>query len=223
MTTTAQPIAIYGCGGFGREVAWLLETQTPANNYQIIGFVDDNPANIGKTLNDHPVLSLDQIMGDHPTISFALAVGNPQARERLAQSLTGKAVTFPTLLHHNVEKSSFVSIGTGSIICANTTLTVNIVIKQHVHINLHCTIGHDVVIGAYTTLSPGVCISGNVHIGKKVYIGAGATIINGTPDAPLIIGDGTVIGAGACVTRSTEPHALYVGVPAVKKKSYATA
>ena len=79
-------------------------------------------------------------------------------------------------------------------------------------------VGHNVIIEEFSTLSPGVCVSGHVHIGRNVFVGTGATIINGTEDAPLIIGDGPIIAAGACVIRSVEPGALMAGVPAVRKR-----
>jgi acetyltransferase-like isoleucine patch superfamily enzyme len=83
---------------------------------------------------------------------------------------------------------------------------------------LDCTIGHDVVVGSYSTLSPGVHVSGNVRIGGNVFIGTGACIINGRASEPLTIGDGAVVAAGACVTRSVDPGAMVAGVPAIRKR-----
>ena len=111
-----------------------------------------------------------------------------------------------------------VALGPGSVICAGSILTVNIEIGAHVHINLGCTIGHDAVIGNFSTLSPGVHVSGNVQIGERVYIGTGATLINGHANDPLVVGDGAVIAAGACVTRSVESGAMVAGVPAIRKR-----
>jgi acetyltransferase-like isoleucine patch superfamily enzyme len=51
-------------------------------------------------------------------------------------------------------------------------------------------------------------------MGKRVYLGTGAVIINGTQEEPLIIEDDVVIGAGACVTKSLSAKQTYVGVPA---------
>ena len=68
-------------------------------------------------------------------------------------------------------------------------------------------------MGDYTTLAPGVHVSGWVHFGKRVYVGTGAVMINGTEDKPLYIGDDVVIGAGACVTKSIE-SGTWGGVPA---------
>lgn len=110
--------------------------------------------------------------------------------------------------------SQWVEIGEGTVICAGNILTTNIVLGKQVQINLDCTIGHDVMMQDYATLAPGVHVSGCVHIGKRVYIGTGAVIINGTPDHPLVIEDDAVIGAGAVVTRPVPPGVTVVGVPA---------
>jgi sugar O-acyltransferase (sialic acid O-acetyltransferase NeuD family) len=121
---------------------------------------------------------------------------------------------FETLVHSKVERSPWVEIGEGSVICAGNMLTVNITLGQHVQINLDCTIGHDVVLEDYATLAPGVHVSGCVHLGKRVYIGTGAVIINGTQQEPVVIGDDAVVGAGACVTGSIPAGWTVVGVPA---------
>lgn len=48
-------------------------------------------------------------------------------------------------------------------------------------------------------------------IGNDVWIGDEVTILGG-----VSIADGSVIGAGAVVTKNTEPYGIYVGVPAKK-------
>jgi len=53
----------------------------------------------------------------------------------------------------------------------------------------------------------------DIVIGNDVWIGFGAQILSG-----VHIADGCVIGAGAIVTKDTEPYGVYVGVPARKIK-----
>lgn len=48
-------------------------------------------------------------------------------------------------------------------------------------------------------------------IGSDVWIGDEVTILGG-----ITVADGTIIGAGAVVTRDTEPYGIYAGVPARK-------
>ena len=51
-------------------------------------------------------------------------------------------------------------------------------------------------------------------MGKRVYVGTGAVIINGSWKNPVIIEDDVTIGAGACVTKSLTGNQTYVGIPA---------
>jgi sugar O-acyltransferase (sialic acid O-acetyltransferase NeuD family) len=216
--TNPRKLAIYGAGGHAREVDWLLSA-FPADAYDVIGFVEDEAAP-GRRINDRPVLSWAAFSTAHPDALVALAVGSPQARRKLARKCEEAGFSFATLVHPSVVKSGTVELGRGSIVCCGSILTVDVTIGAHVHINIDCTISHDVRIDEFATLAPGVHVSGNVHIGRSANIGTGTSIINGTPEHPLSIGEGAVIGAGACVTRSAEPNCLYAGVPAELKKRY---
>lgn len=207
-------VGIYGPGGFGREVEWLISSLTELD---VVSYIQDG-ASCTESVRGIPVLTLDRFAKTYPGAAITIAIGAPRIRERLASKCVG--FEFPTLIHPAVEISKHVQIGAGSIICVGSIITVDIEIGRHVHINLDCTVGHDAKIGDFTTLAPGVHVSGNVHIGKRVYIGTGANIINGLPDKPLVIGDDAVIGAGACVTKDCEAGCLYAGVPAAMKKRY---
>lgn len=105
-------------------------------------------------------------------------------------------------------------IGPGAIFCDFTMVTVSGRIGRGFHCNIYAYLGHDCVIGDFVTLSPRASINGNVHIGDDVFVGTGAILRNGTPDATITIGDGAVIGMGAVVTRSVAPGVTVVGNPA---------
>lgn len=208
-------VAIYGCGGFGREVAWLIEACNEVHpSYEIVCFVDDDPHNHGRRINDIVVLGLDEVRRRFPEARIVTAVGTPQTRQSLVEKASAAGLGFETIVHPRVERSRWIQIGEGTVICAGCILTTNIVLGRHVHINLDCTVGHDAVIGDFGTLAPGVHVSGWVHFGRRVYVGTGAVIINGTEENPLTIGDDVVIGAGACVTKPVPAGLTVAGVPA---------
>jgi len=214
MTSLIQ-IAIYGGGGFAREVAWLIRQCSDAGQrYEVACFIDDDQSLHGSFLNDIPVMGLSEARSCFPKAAVVGGVGSPLARQRTMEKAADVGFGFQTILHPRVERSRWLDIGVGTVICAGNILTTNIVLGKHVQINLDCTIGHDVLMGDYATLAPGVHVSGCVHLGQRVYIGTGAVIINGTQDDPIIVEDDAVIGAGACVTKSVPAGLTVVGVPA---------
>jgi sugar O-acyltransferase (sialic acid O-acetyltransferase NeuD family) len=121
---------------------------------------------------------------------------------------------FETIVHPSVQHSPWFEVGEGTVICAGSILSANVVLGRHVQINMGCTIGHDVVLGDYATLSPGVHLSGHVHLGDRVLMGTGAVVVHGTAKAPLVIGNDAVVGAGASVTKPIPAGLTVVGVPA---------
>ncbi len=206
------PIAVYGAGGFGREVAWLAEScQIDDRPVRVVCFVDDQ---ITGEIHSIPILSLPEAVSRYAGVPMVCGIGNPKIREVSVKKAQAAGFDFASLVHQNTQMSSYVTFDEGVIICAGNILTTDISIGRHVQINLSCTIGHNVVIGDFATLAPGVHVSGNVYIGKRVYIGTGAVLINGTNEDPLTIGEDVVIGAGACVTKSVPAGATCCGVPA---------
>ena len=206
---------IFGAGGHGREVAWLAE-QAWAGNVEVVFLVDD-VTYLSDPINGISVRLVHDIVASGGD-GYVVAVGDAALRRRAAAACQAVGLQAVALVHPRVEASRFVSVGMGSVVCAGSTLTTNITLGEHVHVNVDCTISHDVHIGDFSTLSPGVHVSGHVQIGCDVFIGTGANIINGSAGAPLVIGDGALIAAGACVTKSVEAGALMAGVPAARKK-----
>ena len=210
-----ERLLIFGAGGSGREVAWLAR-QCWGDKVDLC-FVVDRPQYLVEEVNGIPVRLLRD-RASMPHTRYVIALGDPGQRRMGMAACEAHGLSSAMLVHPRVEASDTVVVGAGSVLCAGSILTVNIQIGTHVHVNLGCTVSHDATIGSFSTLSPGVHVSGNVRIGDGVFIGTGSSIINGHPDAPLIIGDGAVIAAGSCVTKPVEPDAMVAGVPAVRKR-----
>lgn len=210
-----QRLLIFGAGGFGREVAWLAQ-QCWGRTVDTC-FIVDRPEYLVGSVAGLPVRLLDDCTS-FADARYVVAVGQPALRNAAVDACEGHGLISTTLVHPRVEASDSVIAGAGSVICAGSILTVDIELGVHVQVNLGCTVGHDTTIGDFSTLAPGVHVSGNVRIGRGVYIGTGATIINGHAGNPLVVGDGAVVAAGACVTRAVEPRAMVAGVPAIRKR-----
>lgn len=205
-------IVIIGASGFGREVAWLIEN---SDNWNVIGFVDDNKNLENKSMNDYPVLgTIDFLLNVNEKTNAVVAIGNPQTRKKIVERLqSNKNISFPNIVDKDVIIDKTVTLGFGNIICKGNILTTNIEIGNFNHINLNCTVGHDVQFHDYITVYPGVNISGNVRINDCVEIGTGTKIIQGKE-----IVKETVIGAGSVVVKDIVENGTYIGVPAKQMK-----
>lgn len=209
-----KKLFIIGAGGFGREVAWLVERiNNQSTIWDLRGFLDDDKSIHGTIGNGYKILgSCDYLGKIQEEVWCVCAVGSAEIRKKIVENISNyQNVKFATLIDPDVTCSESVVIEEGSIICAGTILTVNISIGKHAILNLDCTVGHDVVLKEYVTVYPSVNISGNVIVGDGVELGTGTQVIQGTQ-----IIRNTIVGAGSVVIRDIVEQGTYVGSP-VKK------
>lgn len=206
-----KDLYIVGAGGFGREVAWLVERINQVEpEWNLKGFIDDDESVQGAFKDDYPVVGGCDYLQHLPNqVWVVCAVGSAKTRKKIIEKLSQISnVSFATLIDPSVLQSNRVEVGEGSIICAGTILTVDICVGKHVIINLDCTVGHDVMVHDFVTVYPSVNISGNVSVGECTELGTGAQIIQGIK----ICAEAT-IGAGAVVVRDIDQAGTYIGVP----------
>lgn len=203
---------LLGAGGHAREIAWLCRSIW-GGEVRMVHLVDDASHLKGGA----PGMDI-RLMSQVPSGeggSFIASVGSPVLRCRLARAAIERGLEPMVVVDPRAVVSESVRLGLGAVVCAGSVLTTDVVLDEHVHINVACTVGHDTEIGAFSTLSPGVHIAGHVKIGRGVFVGIGAIISNGSRGAPMVIGDNAVIGAGACVLKDVIAGSTVVGVPAV--------
>jgi sugar O-acyltransferase (sialic acid O-acetyltransferase NeuD family) len=206
-----RKIAIFGAGGFGREVKWLIDDINAAKpTWNFLGYFDDDFSQAKNIGPQHFLGGINELNAWKENIFLVFAIGNPLVKRKIFQKINNPVINYPGLIHPNVcMGKSNVQVGEGAIICAGNIITVDIQIGKHVILNLCCTVGHDSIIGDFCSFMPAVNISGEVNIGEAVYVGTGAKIIN-----RLEIGDETIIGAGAVVAKTLPAKCTAVGIPA---------
>lgn len=208
-----ENILIIGAGGFGREVEWLINRINNSNNNQwnLIGYVDDNIQKGTAITKLKVVYNTDELLKLEEKTNVVIAIGNAKVRKLIYNKIKeNKNLSFPNLVDPSAIIGE-VDMGIGNIICAGTIATVNIKINNFNIINLDCTIGHDDVLTDFITVYPSVNISGNTTINEVVEIGTGTQIIQGKN-----ICSNVIIGAGAVVVKDIEEEGTYIGIP-VKK------
>ncbi|MCL6272205.1 NeuD/PglB/VioB family sugar acetyltransferase [Sansalvadorimonas sp. 2012CJ34-2] len=209
--------AVYGAGGFGREVMPLLLDQLDIAQEldPQIYFIDD--LKDGEIINDIPVISFESFINLNTKERYiTIAITNSKVREELNDKCLHYNINILNIYARNVTKLANVEIGASAILCPFVTVTSNIKIGKSFHANIYSYVAHDCIIGDYVTFAPSVKCNGNVEIDDHVYIGTGAIIKQGKENKPLKIGKGAIISAGAFVTKDVPAGVTVFGNPAIE-------
>jgi len=199
-------IGLCGTGGFAREVAPLAVIQAGEGN---VLHIDLEP--VAGELNGLPVVGTADVPAD---AAISITIADASVRRRIDAEMTAAGRSFVSIVAPTCIFRGPSRIGEGAILCDHVVITSNVVIGRHFQANLFSYVNHDCVVGDFVTLAPRVCINGNTVIEDDVYVGTGAVLKQGTPDKPLRIGRGAVIGMGAVVTKDVPAGAVVVGNPA---------
>ncbi len=214
--TKTKKIAIYGAGGFGREVAGGIHriNKENAHKWEIIGFFDDNIPVGSKVSHYGCVLGGKEALNavDEP-IDLAIAVGDPKIRKLIRDSITNPNISYPNLIAPSfkiLDPETF-KIGEGNIIQNNCSVTCDVTIGNFNVFNGSNVIGHDDVIGDFNVLMPSVHLSGAVTVGDCNLLGVGSIVLQ-----QISIGDHVTLGAGSVLMTKPKDGCTYIGVPAKK-------
>lgn len=208
---------IFGAGGFAREVLPVarmkLDVLHGRGNYDLV-FVDAQSA-FTSGINGHPVLTTEEFFARPASQRyFNIAIRDSKVRERIANSIDAElAIPFSIEASNHIRYDDN-STGEGAIFCAYSCITSNAKIGRFFHANIYSYVAHDCVVGDFVTFAPRVHCNGGVIIEDHAYIGTAAIIKEGTPEKPIVIGTGAVVGMGAVVTKSVAPYTVVVGNPA---------
>lgn len=218
-----QIYAIFGAGGFGREIMpYARETLARIDWIQIgaplkeLVFVEK--AVNQPVINGHRCISEDEFLScDAIDKYFNISIADYKIRESIADKLLAAGIK-PFAVHSDHVIINDSTIAEGSVLCGFTIVASNGKIGRFFHANMHAYTSHDCVIGDFVTLAPHASINGWVVVEDYAYIGTGAVIRQGTENKPTVIGKGAIVGMGAMVTKDVPPFTTVVGNPAVKFK-----
>ncbi|MCH5177804.1 MAG: serine acetyltransferase [Prevotellaceae bacterium] len=209
-------IAIFGAGGFGREVACLINTineciELKDQQWKLIGFFDDGkekgfPTEYGKVLGGVAELNAWQT-----PLDVVIAIGSPHAIKAVSEKIINPNIHFPNIIHPNfrMADAETLTIGHGNIIQGGCFASCNVSIGDFNVFNGAISMGHDDNIGNYNVFMPAIRVSGEVKIGDCNFFGVGSIILQ-----QLKIGNRIRLGAGSVLMTKPKDGNLYLGVPA---------
>jgi sugar O-acyltransferase (sialic acid O-acetyltransferase NeuD family) len=215
-----KDLVIYGAGGFGREIACLINEinkfSGKDNSWNLLGFIDDGKQ-VGYKTEYGTVLGGLAFLNEHQhPLAVVLAIGSPFSMQRIISNLTNKKIFFPNIIALDIRylDKENMSIGQGNIFFSKCSISCNVHIGSFNIFNSSIALGHDVKIGDYNVFMSGTRISGEVTIGNKNFFGIYSVVLQQNK-----IGKETVIASSSVVMKSTKDNSTYIGNPA-KRLNY---
>lgn len=212
-----KDIAIFGAGGFGKEVACLIDLinqkcDADDEKYHFIGFFDDEVEK-GKQISRYGNVlgGMVELNEWEMPLCICIAIGNPSSLKAVQQRIINPRVSFPNLIHPDfkvADEHTFL-IGRGNIIQGDCYVSCDVKIGSFNVLNGSVVIGHDTNVGDYNVIMPNIRISGEVSIGDCNLFGVGSIILQ-----QLKIGTGVRLGAGAVLMTKPKNGGTYIGNPA---------
>lgn len=212
-----RDIVIYGAGGFGREVAAMIEQINRLNpSWRLVGFIDDGvPAgtevsHYGRVLGGREVL-----MEHQQPLAVALCIGSPRIIQLITGSIDNPNIDYPNIIapDFDVQDPQTFHIGRGNIIKNHCTATCDVTIGDFNVLNGSVVLGHDVTVGNCNIFMPGVRISGEVTIGDRNLFGAMSFV-----KQCLHIGNDIILSPLSPLLTKPADGNTYMGNPAKKFK-----
>lgn len=202
-------IIIVGAGGFGLEVAAYIEDieQTGLEDFEVKGFLDDTKP-VGALHGSYPVLggTNDDVDAE---AQYVIALGDPQARKKLAEKLAAKGATFVTLIHPMAYVAATAQIGNGCIFAPFSFVGPEARIADHAYLNIYASAAHECSIGKYCGLAPYAGTHASSNVGEEVLLASHSVVTHGVK-----IGAKAKLSAGAVAFNDVPEGALALGNPA---------
>ncbi len=211
-----KDIAIFGAGGFGREIACLIELINKENpTWNLIGFFDDNITLKGKMISHYgPCLGgIEELNSYNKPLCLTIPIGNPNVVKLIVGKINNSNISFPNLIHPSfiVADESTFQIGQGNIIHRDCSVSCDVKLGDFNVFNGSVSFGHDDAIGSFNTFMPGTRISGEVAIGNNNFFGVGSIVLQ-----QIRIGNDVRLGAGSVLMTKPKNGFTYIGNPAKK-------
>jgi sugar O-acyltransferase (sialic acid O-acetyltransferase NeuD family) len=209
----SEPIVVVGCGGHGREIFGIISAVNAAagDPWKVAGFLDDAPAPSNLRILDRlgiTWLGPGDLLGQLDAY-YVIGIGDPRVRAAVAATLEVFGRPAARLIHPAATVGLGNDVGDGVVLFAGARITTNVTLGRHVHLNQNATVGHDSVLADVVQVNPLAAVSGDCRIGREVLIGTNSSVLQGRS-----VGDGSTVGAGACVVRDVGAGRIVKGVPA---------
>ncbi len=207
MENKKKQLVIVGASSNSRLAKFYFETDS---DYEVVAFAVNRNFIQAGSFEGLPLVALEELPELYPPDAFEafVAVGYNQmnkVREKLYNETKGMGYKLASYISSHCTCLTQYPIGDNCFMLEDNTIQPFVRIGNNVVLWSGNHIGHDVTIGDHTYITSHVVISGFVDIKQYSFLGVNCTIRDG-----ITIAEGTLVGAGAVIMKSTEEKGVYL-------------
>ena len=209
-----KKILIFSAGSSGRDIFQLI---TIINKYkeewEVVGYVDNNPKLIGKKIDDIEVFS-NKKKPKNKELYGVCGLLDIKIKKKIIDNEIKNNYQLTNLFHPQIEKPKTLKIGKGNIIY-NCNINANVNIKNFTFISHFCNLGDNTIIGNYAHMLAHITLGSYTEIGDKTFIASGVNINRGVK-----IGNNCQLGIGTVIMSDVKSNSVVMDYPrqVIKKK-----
>ncbi|GAB89096.1 NeuD/PglB/VioB family sugar acetyltransferase [Gordonia rhizosphera] len=206
---TPRPLILVAASGLAREALSAIDA---GGDRVVEAILDDDAALHGTSVGGIPVLGPVPRAKGYRDAEFVVCAGKGSSRSSIVSALAAQGVSrdrFASIIDPTVRIPASCTVGVGAILLANTVLTADVTLGDHVVTMPGAVITHNCVLEDFATLCAGVTLGGAVCVGQRAYLGTNSSVRQG-----VRVGSDSVLGMGAALLTDLPDAECWAGVPA---------
>lgn len=210
----ASKVVIFGILDTAELAHWYLENDS---FHTVVAFTVNKEYIKENTFKGLPVVPFEELEQHYPPTEYRLfapmtGVKMNTLRKKIYEEGKERGYDFISYVSSKATVCNN-EIGENCFILEDNTLQPFTKIGNNVVMWSGNHIGHHGIIEDHVFFTSHVVLSGHCHVKERAWFGVNSTIRDFTT-----IGEGSLIGMGALITKNTEPNGLYIGSPAKKQE-----
>jgi sugar O-acyltransferase (sialic acid O-acetyltransferase NeuD family) len=206
-------LVIFGIGDIAQIAKYYFETDS---EHEVVAFTVDRAYMSSPTLEGLPVVPFEEVEKFYPPRDYMMFVAVSYAQmNKLRQdkylNAKSKGYRLASYISSFCTFRSQFKVGENAFIFEDNTIQPFVKIAENVTMWSGNHIGHHSVICPHNFISSHVVISGHCTIESNCFLGVNSTLAH-----QVKLAEGTLIGAGAVISKDTEAYSIYVPQRSVK-------
>ena len=208
-------IVVFGAGDIAQLAHFYLSRDTA---YRVAAFTVDAAYVKESSFAGVPVVAFEDVAREFPADNYGMfiALSYSQVNRLRAEKFQAAKQKGYKLISYISPRATYYGtpVGENCFIFEDNTIQPFTTIGDNVTMWSGNHIGHHSTIGDHCFISSHVVISGGVTVEPYCFLGVNSTIRD-----HIKIGEQSVVGMGAMITKDCEPRGVYVGAPAKRTGS----